>query len=255
MTEIILSGLILGFMGSFHCLGMCGPIVIALPLPQGSWASRIVGSVLYNVGRTVTYALMGVVFGLVGAGLHLAGFQRWVSIATGVAMILAIVLPAITGKRFGLGKAESRLTATVQRHFGRLLGQRSSGSLFLIGLLNGLLPCGLVYVALAAALAAGSLVNGIVFMVAFGLATGPMLFLLSMAGNVVTRPVRSFINKAIPVVVVLMGILFVLRGLDLGIKFISPNQERLQIKPATEPKKQHNCCTTVVFSTSTHTKA
>lgn len=243
MNEFIISGLILGFMGSFHCLGMCGPIVLALPLPQQSWAARITASVLYNLGRTLTYALMGVVFGLVGAGLHLAGFQRWVSIITGAAMILVIVMPWITNRRMGLGKAEAGLTRWVQTMFGKLLGNRSAGALFLIGLLNGLLPCGLVYVALAAALAGGGILNAVVFMTAFGLATGPMLFLLSMAGNVVTRGVRSFINKAIPWVVIIMGILFILRGLDLGIKFISPNQERLQIKERTELKKQHNCCT------------
>ncbi|HAQ65612.1 MAG TPA: cytochrome C biogenesis protein [Bacteroidales bacterium] len=246
MIEFIISGLLLGFMGSFHCLGMCGPIVIALPLPGNSWTSRVTGSILYNLGRTVTYTLLGVIFGLLGAGLHIAGFQRWVSIATGALMILAIVTPAITGKRFGFGNTGSRITSAIQGTFGKLLGRRSMRSLFLIGLLNGLLPCGLVYVALAAALAGGSLVNSVLFMTAFGLATGPMLLLLSLAGNVITRPVRSFINKAIPFIVVLMGILFILRGLDLGIRFISPNQERLQLNPAKEEKK-HNCCTTAIF--------
>lgn len=253
MNEFIISGLLLGFMGSFHCLGMCGPIVLALPLPQHSWGARVTASVLYNLGRTITYALMGIVFGLLGAGLHLAGFQRWVSIATGAAMILAIVVPWITKKRVGLGKAEAGLTHWVQRMFGRLLGNRSVGALFLIGLLNGLLPCGLVYVALAAALAGGGVLNAVVFMTAFGLATGPMLFILSMAGNIVTRSVRSFINKAIPWVVILMGILFILRGMNLGIKFISPNQERLQIKERAELKKPANCftafqCSLVNFS-------
>ncbi len=249
MIEFIISGLVLGFMGSFHCLGMCGPIVIALPLPGNSWTSRVTGSILYNLGRTVTYALMGVIFGLLGAGLHLAGFQRWVSIGTGALMILAIVIPAFTGKRVQFG-INLQITSAIQGTFRKLLYRRSMSSLFFIGLLNGLLPCGLVYVALAAALAGGSLLNGILFMTAFGLATGPMLFLLSIAGNIITQPVRSFINKIIPFIVVLMGLLFILRGLDLGIKFISPNQERLQLNPAKEEKK-HNCCTTAIFQKTT----
>jgi len=233
----IISAIVLGLMGSFHCVGMCGPIALALPLNNSSWFTRIFGSLLYNIGRAITYALMGAVFGILGEGLHLGGFQSWLSIAMGSVMVLAIVFPALFR---GSGKLDKYLygyNARLKQRFGVLFNQRSYSSLLIIGLLNGLLPCGLVYMALAGAIATGGVASGALFMLIFGLGTLPMLLLLSLAGNVVTASFKSKINKAIPYVIVIIGILFILRGLNLGIPYVSPPKERLH--PMDKPMKMH----------------
>ncbi|MDA3907380.1 MAG: sulfite exporter TauE/SafE family protein [Bacteroidales bacterium] len=231
----IISAIVLGLMGSFHCVGMCGPIALALPLNNKNWFTRIFGSLLYNVGRAITYSLMGAVFGILGEGLQLGGFQRWISVLMGSVMVLAVVFPALFR---GSGKMDKYLygyNARLKNRFGVLFTQRSYSSLLIIGLLNGLLPCGLVYMALAGAIATGGVASGALFMFIFGLGTLPMLLLLSLAGNVVTGSFKSSINKIIPYVIVIIGILFILRGLNLGIPFISPPEDKLH--PNDKPMK------------------
>ncbi len=231
----LLSAIVLGLMGSFHCVGMCGPIVISLPLNNTNWFTRIFGSLLYNIGRAITYALMGAVFGILGEGFQLGGFQRWISIIMGVLMVLAVLFPALFKSSGKLDKYLYGYNARLKQRFGVLFNKRSYSSLLIIGLLNGLLPCGLVYMALAGAIATGGVASGALFMFIFGLGTLPMLLALSLVGNVVSGSMKSSINKLIPYVIVVIGILFILRGMNLGIPFISPPEERLH--PNDKPMK------------------
>jgi sulfite exporter TauE/SafE len=239
-----LAALVLGLMGSFHCVGMCGPIAIALPLGGRSWGSRITGGLLYNFGRTITYGVLGAVFGIVGAGLSLAGLQKWVSIIMGSIMVISVVFPSV-GHKINTGGGMFSFMNGVKKSLGKLFRKSSNSSLFLIGLLNGLLPCGLVYMAMAGALATGSMAGSTLFMVIFGLGTIPMLFTVSMIGSLAGKKLKHIINKVIPVVVVIIGILFILRGLELGIKYISPPPQKLQVKEKSEPAKvnweMHKC--------------
>ena len=230
----------LGLVGSLHCAGMCGPITIALPLNNRSWFSRISGGLLYNFGRTVTYGLLGAIFGLAGMGLALVGLQQWVSIILGVIMILSILIPRLgnIGKRIA-GTTE-KLTDNLKKPLIRLFKLRTYRSLFLIGLLNGFLPCGLVYIAVAGALVMSEYYQGALYMIFFGLGTIPMLLAISVAGNVISQKLRSRLTKAIPFIVILLGILFILRGLNLGIPYISPkivNEGEKAIMECCHPKK------------------
>ncbi len=231
----LVSAIVLGLMGSFHCVGMCGPIAIALPLNNTNWFTRIIGSLLYNLGRALTYAVMGAVFGVLGEGLQLGGFQRWISVVMGSIMILAVLFPALFKGSKKLDKYLYGYNARLKKRFGLLFNKASYSSLLIIGLLNGLLPCGLVYMALAGAIATGGVSSGALFMFVFGLGTLPMLLLLSLIGNVVSGSIKSRINKMIPYVIVIIGTLFILRGMNLGIKYISPPKNRLH--PNDKPMK------------------
>lgn len=230
--EIIIAGLTLGLMGSFHCIGMCGPIALALPLNNESWFNRFSGAFLYNIGRTITYGVLGVLFGLIGAGLSFAGFQKWVSITMGILMIASVLFPGIS-RNLNTETSSFSFMRKLRFQIGRLFQKRSNSSLFLIGLLNGLLPCGLVYMALAGALATADLFLSVVFMIMFGLGTIPMLFAVSILGNIATSRLRKIINKLIPVVVIIIGIIFILRGLSLGIPYISPSNDKLELNQDT----------------------
>ncbi|MGC8866094.1 MAG: sulfite exporter TauE/SafE family protein [Bacteroidales bacterium] len=241
MIEII-APLMLGLMGSFHCVGMCGPIALVLPLKGKSWFVRLFNGTAYNLGRTVTYGLMGFIFGLAGAGLSLAGFQRNVSIAMGIVMILTVVVPWIFGGSFSAENLGAPLLNRIRGPLTRLMQSGTTGALFLIGLLNGLLPCGLVYVALAGAIGTGSLGGSVVFMVIFGLGTLPLMLLVTVAGNIVGKSLKARINQLIPVVVILVGILFILRGLNLGIPYISPRESKLHVPVKQEHHTSPGCC-------------
>ena len=213
----ITAAILLGLVGSFHCVGMCGPIALALPISHSGWLQKVLGTLLYNIGRAITYAAMGAVFGVLGEGIQLGGFQSWVSIAMGVIMVLSVLFPV-------------------------LFRNRSLFSLFVIGLLNGLLPCGLVYVALAGAIATGGVTNGALFMFLFGLGTLPMLAAVTLLGNALSGPFKTAINKLVPYVVVIIGVLFILRGLNLGIPYISPPAKKLHIEQKHDSTESRSCC-------------
>jgi len=234
--EIWISALTLGLLGSFHCIGMCGPIAIALPLNNRNWFLRVSGALLYNIGSAFTYAFMGALFGFLGKGLVLTGLQQWVSILMGIIMVLSVVFPYIGKMSQPLNHLSFKLTVPIKKPLSQLFQKRSAYSLFLIGLLNGFLPCGLVYIALAGAVATGDMLLGAVYMFLFGLATLPVMFLLNMAGNMVSLRFRNLIRRIIPVFIVIIGLLFILRGMNLGIKYISPKLEK---KAETT---QMNCC-------------
>ena len=246
--EILLSAIFLGLMGSFHCAGMCGPIALSLPLHGNNLWQKSVGGLLYNSGRTITYGILGALFGLIGQGFHILGLQQLISVLMGSLMIISVMLPFLFRNRKP-GSFEF-FTSPLRRAIQKLFRKRSFKGLFFIGLLNGFLPCGLVYLAIAGAIGTGSVYLGIAFMVLFGLGTIPMLLFISLLGNLLSNAIRIRVNKFIPFLIIFIGILFILRVLSLGIPYISPPAEKLT--PAIHTNKigqritseaiKHSCC-------------
>jgi len=240
-AELIITAVSFGLVTSLHCIGMCGPIALAIPLNSESKSLKILGALLYNIGRALTYAIMGAIFGLVGKGFEMAGFQKWVSITIGAIMVLFVLFPGFYKNRFDVTKGTFSFVGNLKIRMGKLLKKKGLVSLFLFGLLNGLLPCGMVYAALAGSVVAGSSASGALFMFIFGLGTLPMLFVISMMGNTISLKLRKKITKLIPAAIMFFGILFILRGLGLGIPYISPPDKKLHVPEKTE-MKEHGCC-------------
>ena len=213
------TALVLGLVGSLHCAGMCGPLALALPRTGGSVPTFLAGRAAYNLGRVITYCLMGVVFGLAGQTLMLAGVQRWLSITLGVLLLVGL----FGSRKLALWRPATLLVERLKVGMGAVLRRRSLGALGILGLLNGLLPCGLVYVAVAGAMTTGGLVAGAQYMVAFGVGTVPMMLAIGLSGELVPFSWRLKLGKVIPVSVFLVASLLILRGLSLGIPFLSPD--------------------------------
>lgn len=222
MEGMLATALLLGMLGSAHCIGMCGPLALAVPSPGRSLPERLASAFALNGGRVVTYALLGAAFGLFGKGLQLAGLQQGVSIALGVVILLGLLAPRVW-RRVRLERAAGAFVMRMQGIMARQLRRTSWEGLFLTGMLNGLLPCGLVYLAAAGALAQDGWWNGAAFMALFGLGTWPALVLLKVSGSYAGPGMRSALRSMTPYAYALMGILFILRGMDLGIPFISPD--------------------------------
>ena len=221
---------LLGFAGSAHCAGMCGPLALALPRSGNGSSSFFAGRLLYNFGRIITYALMGGLFGLLGQGVALAGIQRWVSLTIGAGILIFLLV----SPRFANAVPVAGGVNWLKRALGNLLQRRASPAMFGIGLLNGLLPCGLVYVACAAAVATGDLLSGMRYMIAFGLGTFPMMLALSLLGTKLRFAFRFKVQRLIPVSLAIVGLLLMLRGMALGIPYVSP---KLPAQPAAA-----SCC-------------
>ncbi|WP_298298628.1 sulfite exporter TauE/SafE family protein [Hydrotalea sp.] len=217
----IISGFTLGLLSSFHCVGMCGPIAFALPLPQQNFYKKTAGILLYNTGRIITYSSMGIIFGYIGRVISIAGFQQYFSISMGLVILLYVSIPYFSKHIFRIAWLNG-FTFWIQTYLGKLLQTRKLNNLLFIGILNGLLPCGMVYFAIAGSLAAGSVINGWGFMIAFGLGTLPFMALLSFFGFIINIHTRNYLKKIIPYALGIMAILLIIRGMNLGIPYLSP---------------------------------
>ena len=223
------TALVLGLAGSFHCLGMCGPIAFVLPVERSSKSKLIFQTFLYHLGRIISYSLIGLLFGLIGKGLYLAGFQQRLSILMGVVMIALVLIPISIFNKYNFTKPLYRIIGQVKQKLGSYLTKKSNKAIFSIGFFNGFLPCGLVYIALLGSISVGNILNGSLYMVLFGIGTIPLMTGAIFLGNFVNLSLRNKIQKAIPVFVVIIGLLFIMRGLGLGIPYISPSDAKLQI--------------------------
>ena len=244
-TALIITALGLGFASGFHCIGMCGPIALSMGLTRQQAAKFYIQNLTYQFGRIVTYAILGAILGIVGKGFQLAGFQSYLSIVAG-ALLIAMALFSFGGKDFASKiPAVNSALLKVKISLGKLLTKADLKSRFLTGILNGLLPCGMVYMALTASLAAGGIWQGAGFMALFGIGTLPFMFGVVMAGGMMTQAFRLKVLKIVPVVMILLGGLFILRGLEVGIPYLSPKKEALQIKhnsSKAHDKGDHSSC-------------
>jgi len=224
---MIISAIILGFMGSLHCVGMCGPIAFMLPLDRTNNVKKFIQIFIYHFGRLSAYGLLGLVFGLLGKGLFVFGMQQKLSIAIGVLMILVIIIPYKTFSKYNFSKPVYKIIGKVKNRLGKELQKKTSDTFLTIGFLNGFLPCGLVYMALFGAIAMGDALQGALYMILFGAGTIPLMTSAIYFSSILKSTAKQKIQKLIPVFVVLIGALFILRGLGLGIPYVSP-------KPVTE---------------------
>lgn len=188
MTGALLIGFTIGLVGSWHCIGMCGPLAMALPYRSANPLVRLFKSLLYTSGRTVTYVIVGLVLASLGEGLALAGFQRSLSLLVGVILVAIVLFPSVN-KRLELSVSRTKLGRFVQKRIARLYQTPRSGTFFFVGFLNGLLPCGLVYMAAFAALGSADTWSGSLIMLGFGLGTLPLMTGLTVL------PVRELLAR------------------------------------------------------------
>ncbi|HAY34677.1 MAG TPA: sulfite exporter TauE/SafE family protein [Ignavibacteria bacterium] len=219
----LISGFIIGLLGSFHCIGMCGPIAVSLPADKFSKWSFIRGRILYNSGRIITYMSLGAVFGLIGNRLNLFGFQQAVSIAVGIIILSVVFGGFYLKKNRMLNSLQSRIISFIKRTLNINFDRNSKSSYLVTGIVNGILPCGFVYIGLSGALASGEFTDGAFYMMMFGLGTFPLMFGISVFGNFIGLNFRNVIRKFVPAFAVILAVLFILRGLELGIPYVSPS--------------------------------
>lgn len=202
----------------------------ALPLDHTKPVKKVSQLTTYHIGRLLTYSIIGALFGLLGRGLFLRQYQQQLSIIIGILLILAVIISFLPIKPIGISRPVYLFISKVKSGLGKQLHGKGYRSLFSIGLLNGLLPCGLVYMALFGAIAMASPLESSLYMFFFGIGTIPMMSAAVYLGNFISVKARRNIQKAIPFLVIVIGILFILRGMGLGIPYISPSNMNLMVK-------------------------
>jgi len=219
--QIFISALVLGLISSFHCVGMCGAIAFSIPTHHLSPVKKVLAILLYNLGRVTTYSALGLLFGLIGRQIFVAGFQQWFSIIAGAIILIVVIQSSVKQPKFQL-PGYKKVAVLVTKLVSHFIGKPSLANIYLLGLANGLLPCGLVYVALTGALAAGTISGATGFMATYGLGTLPAMFLLSYCRIMIGINSRNTMRKAVPYFVAFMGAVLILRGMGLGIPYLSP---------------------------------
>lgn len=221
MSAIVEIGFLMGLLGSIHCVGMCGPLVMALPIAQKTVFQKWISLLFYHIGKIASYVMLGIVFGLLGSQFPIHMLQQNLSIVIGVIMLLYVIYVFILKLKQIL--QFPFLYKPITKQLGKLFKQRSLSAFLLIGFLNGLLPCGMVYLALTSALATQNLLNGGVFMLFFGMGTVPALIMVALGGQYMGTGFRMKLQKLLPVFIFGMGVMLILRGMNLGIPYISPS--------------------------------
>ena len=214
----------IGLFGSVHCVGMCGPLALAIPSYQNNWWVVVAEKFLYNFGRIITYSLLGLLIGVIGRQLWLYGLQQGISLLSGVLIIMAGL-----SRIFKIYLPHTQLFSKSVTLFNRLLSyalKNRAGHLF-IGMLNGLLPCGFVYLAMVGAVNTPSSLSAGQFMFWFGIGTLPLMLLATIGSGFMGYTVRRRINKVIPYIMVCLGCWFILRGLSLDIPYLSPAEQNI----------------------------
>ena len=225
---LFMSGFSIGLIGSFHCLGMCGPLALALPINHLSPLRKYVAILLYNSGRAFSYAILGLLFGLIGQSFSFFKIQQWLSIFAGLFILIFMIVHQLKLNQTG---DLNRFSIWIKNKIGSYLKSSKHQISFLsIGMLNGLLPCGLVYVALAASVATGNSIYGAVLMFSFGLGTMAIMILIMGFGKLISSSFRMKLNKISPFLIVCVSLILIVRGLNLGIPYISPKYETGTIK-------------------------
>ncbi|WP_350293770.1 sulfite exporter TauE/SafE family protein [uncultured Croceitalea sp.] len=219
---MILSAIIMGLLGSLHCVGMCGPIAFMLPVDRTNKTKKFYQVLIYHFGRLLAYGIIGLVFGLLGKGLYVFGMQQKLSIAIGILMILIVIIPYRTFAKYNLSKPIYKVISKVKSGLGEALKKKSPDTFLTIGFLNGFLPCGLVYMALFGAIAMGNALEGSLYMLLFGLGTIPLMTTAIYFSGILKGNLRKKVQSMVPVFVVIISVLFIIRGLGLGIPYISP---------------------------------
>ena len=225
MSNIELSSLfLLGLLGSAHCIGMCGPLVLIIP--EGR--SRLLSQLLYNLGRVTTYTMVGALFGLFGSGISELAAQAGKDPLQlfGRIQLLFSFLAAAFLFWFGLIRLSickepqimqkampSRIPGFQSIHSG-VVADRSVAACYLFGVVLGFLPCGLSYSAFAMALAAGGPVQGGLSTLAFGLGTLPALFFLGTAAFGIVRKHQKLFDLLAGMVMIFLGISLLTKGIS-----------------------------------------
>ena len=210
----------MGLFGSIHCAVMCGPLLIALQADSRvSWLQTL-NKVLYQFGRILTYTLVGAVLGIFGNVAVMQGWQQTFSIITGIFLIIIGLIYCLGSKSTKVAQWQTKMIQPFAKMMGKWL-YRPGGS-FIAGILNGLLPCGMVYMAIASSINADGVLASAQFMLLFGLGTLPLMLIFSLATSFSKQIFKLKFAKILPVLFLVMGVWFILRGSNLNIPYLSP---------------------------------
>lgn len=204
-----------GLLGSLHCIAMCGPLIMAIPFQGSPWLSTV-RKLVYQLGRILTYSVMGFLAGSLGGLFNILGLQEILSLVSGIVLIIIAVLHFSERKKLCSDKLYQKIFGPIAAFMGKWMS-KPYGGLF-AGMLHGLIPCGMVYMAIAGSLNTGSAWTGSSFMFFFGLGTTPLLLFASFMPGLLRRFISP--RLMIPVLFFIAGTFLIARSVNLHIPYL-----------------------------------
>ncbi len=232
----LIAALTLGVFGSLHCIGMCGPLVLAVPSNAQNRVQYLIERIVYNAGKAFTYGVMGAVLGYAGKNI-LISVQQDLSLILGFSLLVTVAVPLGLRNKLDTFSPLRYLYTFVKVRFAEQMKKRGFTTLAVMGMLNGLLPCGLVYTALVGAAVVADAWQSALFMIVFGLGTAPALVLVSFSGKLLSIKYRSLFSRAVPIFSIALALILILRGMNLGIPMLSP-----KVSHTVTHEKTMDCC-------------
>jgi uncharacterized protein len=204
----------IGFLGSIHCIGMCGPLAMGVSsfYPQSRWI-QFSKMLSYNMGRIGTYAFLGLLLGIIGKALIMTEVQKFVSILSGVFLIVLFLLSLDTEQFLSKFQGYKNYLKRYNQWFAQMMNQFKTVPPFILGAINGLLPCGLVYLAMLGAMTSGGIEQGVLFMSLFGLGTLPAMMITVLFGRELLNLSNLRLRRLIPWLQMCLGIYLIYRGI------------------------------------------
>jgi uncharacterized protein len=203
-----LTALIMGVAGSLHCAGMCSPLALAI---TNTNKTALTNRILYNLGRILTYGILGGIVAGVGYSLPLTGFQNALSLLLGLCLILMAVLGYKRNRIRFVTNALLRFSNQLKKLFSHFIQRKTPGALLLMGAINGLLPCGLTFLALSVCLTLAAPIDGFIYMLLFGVGTLPVMLGFVSVIELLTRKLQWDIRTITTGMMVLSGVLLIAR--------------------------------------------
>ena len=214
------AALLMGLASGLHCIGMCGPLSMAIPVPAHSKLSRPLALGIYHFSRIIVYMMLGFVAALLGLSILKPEHQQWLSIALGLMVVIMAWFPALISRmRWSPAQA---ILGKIKSGFHQYMRNGNASGFLVMGALNGLLPCGMVYLAIASSLLNGEAVSSAYFMMFFGMGTLPTVYFMPLIASGLFRHFNIRAGKLFPVVMTMVGLVLMLRGMGLGIPYLSP---------------------------------
>ncbi len=202
----MIGAFLIGLFGSLHCVGMCSPLMLSFTPNRGR--NAFYSFFIYHFGRLVVYSVLGILFGIISSSVSFFAFQRYFSLILGIIIIAIFAFPRVRNQFEGW-YYHSKFYQVIKSSLVKQFGGKSKW--LFSGVLNGFLPCGLVYLAAAGAMMTHSVLDGVQYMLLFGLGTIPLLAVVKFGAGAFPKLLKSFNNLTTPIALI-AGLMMVARG-------------------------------------------
>jgi len=213
------SAFLIGLAGSVHCVGMCGPLALAIPgASKDKGFTFFLRTIAYQISRISGYGVLGLIVGFFSQGMQITGIQPYFSLLSGIILLFLGffgIIPEVNA--FSKYPIIQHFQVKINRIIGTVMTNEHFSTPFVLGFLNAMLPCGMIYIAMGTGLSSGNMSEAALYLISFGLGTLPLMFMMSLSGQFLSLQMRRSWQKTIPIIFMISGIILIYKGMNIDL--------------------------------------